>query len=133
MKTTETKRHYRVRIDGRDMGLFLASYEGEAATAARHAYIKQYGEAPPRHSYTTPWEIVTEPPGWLISKASRAYRWALRLEVGRTLAPDLRRMLQDVRMRLHTAISRKDEEALHRGVSEAEHIAKSWGLEGFKA
>ena len=133
MKTTETKRHYRVRIDGRDMGLFLASYEGEAATEAKKAYIKQYGEAPPRHSYATPWTISPEPPGWLISQASRAYRWALRLEVDRMLAPDLRLMLQDVRMRLHTAISRKDEEALHRGVSEAEHIAKSWGLEGFKA
>src|SRR5690606_16997262 len=108
-KTTETKRHYRVRIDGRDMGLFLASYEGEAATAAKKAYIKQYGEAQPRHSYATPWKISPEPPGWLIDQASRAYRWALRLEVDRMLAPDLRLMLQDVRMRLQGALSRKDE------------------------
>src|SRR5690606_12787860 len=131
MKTTG-KQHYRVRIDGRDMGLFLASYEGEAVAAAKKAYNKQYGEAPPRHSYATPWEISPEPPGWLISQASRAYRWALRREVDRTLAPDLRLMLQDVRMRLHTAISRKDEEALRRGVSEADYIAKSCGLEGLK-
>lgn len=133
MKTTETKRHYRVRIDGHDMGLFLASHEGEAATAARNAYSKQYGEAPPRNSYATPWEILPEPPGWLIGKASRAYRWALRLEVDSTLAPDLRRMLQDMRMRLQGALSRKDEEALRQGVSEAVRLAQSWGLEGLKA
>src|SRR5690606_36315210 len=132
MKTTETKRHFGVRIDGRDMGLFLASYEGEAATEAKKAYIKQYGDAPPCHSYATPWNISPEPPGWLISQASRAYRWALRREIDRTLAPDLRRMLQDVRMRLHTAISRKDEDALRRGVSEAVRLAQSWGLEDLK-
>jgi len=131
MKTTG-KKHYRVRIDGRDMGLFLASYEGEAATEAKKAYIKQYGEAPPRHSYATPWQISPEPPGWLIGQASRAYRWALRREIDRTLAPDLRRMLQDVRLRLQGALSRKDEEALRRGVSEAVRLAQSWGLEGLK-
>lgn len=128
-----TKRHYRVRIDGRDMGLFLASNEGEAATAAENAYCKQYGEDPPRHSYATPWEISQEPPGWLIGKASRAYRWALRLEVDGTLAPDLRRLLREVRMRLQAALSRQDEEALRLGVSDAHRIAKYWGLEGIKA